>query len=225
MRDAALAIAATALAFITGVSAEVSAQQIRAEGSVNLTPFEARGISLSTIYSVDADFADKHQVDVPVAFSLAAPRRQGQKISAQAKPSGGGPIKIYFTTDDAERNIFSSLQIVTYTLKTDDPDMRLKVGDHLAVELLKKLGADQDTRLNVRREVLIGNLPAAEIVGSFVNKEGDRLIVRLVALARPETRNGIIGIAVGHPRQGRIRKVDDIFETSASLAFDTVTFQ
>ncbi|MBO6511061.1 MAG: hypothetical protein JJ979_21680, partial [Roseibium sp.] len=137
----------------------------------------------------------------------------------------GGPIKIYFTTDDAEGRIFSSLQIIPFTLKTDDPKKRIEVGDYLATELLKKLGATEDTRLNLKRGVEIGGLPAAEVVGNFENKDGDRLIVRLVALAKPETRDGIIGIAVGHPRQGRIKKVEDIYETSASLAFDTVTFK
>jgi len=225
MRDIALVFAATALVFLTVAAGVASAQEVRVEGAVNLTPFEARGISLSTIYRVDEEFADKHEVDVPAAFSLAAPRRKGQKIGAQAKPSGGGPIKIYFTTDDTERRIFSSLQIVTYTLKTGDPEKRLKVGEHFAIELLKKLGANEDTRLNTRRQVMIGNLPAAEVIGNFVNKDGDRLIARLVALARPDTPNGIIGIAVGHPRQGTIKKVKDIFETSASLAFDTVTFE
>lgn len=201
------------------------AQQIEVDGSITVKPFEARGITLSTIYTVDTGFAEKHGVDVPAPFSLAAPRRESQKILAQAKPSGGGPIKIYFTTDDAEQSIFSSLQIITYNMKTDDPQKRLEVSDYLAMEVLKKLGATDDTRVNVRRNVTIGGLPAAEIVGNFENKDGDRLLVRLVALAKPESPDGIIGIAVGHPRQGRIKTVEDIYETSASLAFDTVTFK
>jgi len=219
------AVVMTLLALFA-VPIAASAQQASVEGTVNFTPFEARGITLSTIYAVDGDFAQKHQVEVPAPFSLAAPRRAGQQILAQAKPSGGGPLKLYFATEDANKAIFSSLQIITFTLKTDDPQKRLEVGDYLAVELLKKLGTNPDTtRLNVRRHILIGNLPAAEIVGNFVNKEGDQLLVRLVALAKPGTRNGIIGIAVGHPRQGRIKQVSDIYETSASLAFETVKFR
>lgn len=226
MSTTSLAIAVTALALIVAAPQMTRAQEVEAGGSIKLTPFEARGIKFSTIYTVDADFGQKHGVPVPAAFSLAAPRREAQQILAQAKPSGGGPIKIYFTTDDAEKRIFSSLQIVTFTLKTDDPQKRLEVGDYFAVELLKKLGTNPDTtRMNVRRKVMIGDLPAAEIVGNFVNADGDQLLVRLVALAKPGTRDGIIGIAVGHPRQGRIKKVEDIFETSASLAFDTVMFK
>jgi len=216
--------ALVAFALLVTAPPGTSAQQIQAEGSINLTPFEARGIKFSTIYKIDDAFAEKHAVDVPAAFSLAAPRREGQQILAQAKPAGGGPIKIFFATDDAKKDIYSSLQIVTYTLKTDDPQKRLEVGDYFAIELLKKLGADENTRLNVRRKVMIGELPAAEVIGNFVNNEGDQLLVRLVALAKPGTRNGIIGIAVGHPRQGRIKQVSDILETSASLTFDTVRF-
>lgn len=226
MREKHLVLAAMALALITAAPMTASAQEVTVEGSVKLTPFEARGIRFSTIYTVDEDFAEEHGITVPAAFSLAAPRREAQQILAQAKPSGGGPIKIYFATDDAEKRIFSSLQIITYTMKTDDPQKRLEVGDHFAIELLKKLGTTPDTtRLNVRRKVMIGDLPASEVVGNFVNKDGDQLLVRLVALAKPGTRDGIIGIAVGHPRQGRIKKVEDIYETSASLAFDTVTFK
>lgn len=225
MKDILRLTAMTACTVALMALQAVSAQQISVEGSVNLTPFEARGITLSTIYKVDGDFADKHAVSVPAPFSLAAPRRDGQQILAQAKPSGGGPIKIYFATDDTEKRIFSSLQIVTFSLKTDDPQKRLEVGDYFAIELLKKLGATPDTtRLNLRRKVMIGDLPASEIVGNFVNKDGDQLLARLVALAKPGTRDGIIGIVVGHPRQGRIKKVEDIFETGASLAFDTVSF-
>lgn len=226
MNNTGLVFAAMALTLIVAAPQATSAQELKAGGSIKVTPFEARGIKFSTIYTVDADFGQQHGVPVPAAFSLAAPRREAQQILAQAKPSGGGPIKIYFTTDDAEKRIFSSLQIVTFTLKTDDPQKRLEVGDYFAVELLKKLGSNPDTtRLNVRRKVKIGDLPAAEVVGNFVNADGDQLLVRLVALAKPETRDGIIGIAVGHPRQGRVKKVEDIFETSASLAFDTVTFK
>lgn len=226
MRGTAYFIAALALAAVTTAPLASSAQETQAEGTVKLTPFEARGIKFSTIYTVNEDFAQKHGISVPVAFSLAAPRREAQRILAQAKPSGGGPIKIYFTTDDAGQRIFSSLQIVTYTLKTGDPQKRLEVGDYLAIELLKKLGTGPDTtRVNVRRKVMVGDLPASEVVGNFVNNDGDQLLVRLVALAKPETRDGIIGIAVGHPRQGRIRSVEDIYETSASLALDTVTFK
>ncbi|WP_428687885.1 hypothetical protein [Roseibium sp.] len=225
MKATAIVLATIALAFMATAPDPAVAQQTKTEGTVKLTPFEARGITLSTIYTVDGKFAEKHGVDVPAAFSLAAPRREGQEIHAQAKPSGGGPIKIYFTTDDGKKSIFSSLQIITFSLKTDDPQKRLEVGDYFAIELLKKLGTNQNTRLNIRRPIKIGDLPAAEVVGNFVNKDGDQLLVRLVALAKPGTRDGIIGIAVGHPRQGRIKKVEDIFETSASLAFDTVEFK
>ena len=110
-------------------------------------------------------------------------------------------------------------------MKTDDPQKRLEVGEYFALELLKKLGTNQNTRLNARRVIKIGDLPAAEVIGNFVNKDGDQLLVRLVALAKPGSRNGIIGIVTGRPRQGRIKKVSDIFETSASLAFDTVAFK
>lgn len=225
MRTMSFMTAGLALALLSALPTFATAQQAQVEGSVNVTPFEARGITLSTIYTVDSAFADQHGVDVPAPFSLAAPRRDSQKILAQAKPPGGGPIKIYFTTDDSEQRIYSSLQIVTYTLKTDDPQKRLEVGEYLALEILKSLGATDDTRVNLKRNVMVGDVPAAEIVGNFENKDGDRLLVRLVALAKPETSNGIIGIAVGHPRQGIIKKVEDIYETSASLAFDTVAFK
>lgn len=225
MRHPASVLPALALAALALAPLAASAQDVKAQGTVKLTPFEARGITVSTVYTVDADFARKHGIAVAAPFSLAAPRREAQQILAQAKPSGGGPLKIYFTTDDAQKRIFSSLQIIPYTLKTDDPQKRLEVGDYLAIDLLKKLGADGNTRMNVRRPVTIGDLPATEVVGNFVNKEGDQLLVRLVALAKPGTRDGIIGIAVGHPRQGRIKKVEDIYETSASLAFETVTFK
>lgn len=225
MRNTIFRVMGLALAVLAASFVPAAAQQIEAEGSVTVTPFEARGITLSTIYTVDAAFADKHGVDVPAPFSLAAPRRDAQQILAQAKPPGGGPIKIYFTTADEERKIYSSLQILTYTLKTDDPQKRLEVGQHLATEVLKSLGATEDTRVNVTRNVTIGDLPAVEVVGNFENNDNDRLLVRLVALAKPETSNGIIGVAVGHPRQGQIKKVEDIYETSASLAFDTVAFR
>lgn len=214
-----------ALVVNSALSVSVTAQEIQVEGSVDMKPFEASGVTLSTIYNVDQEFSDKHGVEVPAPFSLAAPRRESEKILAQAKPSGGGPIKIYFTTDDAEKRIFSSLQIITYTMKTDDPQKRLEVGQHLAMEVLKGLGATEDTRVNVSRNVTISGMPAAEVVGNFENKDGDRLLVRLVALAKPETPNGIIGIAVGHPRQGKINEVEDIYATSASLTFDTATFK
>jgi len=225
MHNTIFSVMGLALAICAASFGPATAQQIEAEGSVTVTPFEARGITLSTIYTVDAAFADKHGVDVPAPFSLAAPRRDAQQILAQAKPPGGGPIKIFFTTDDEEKRIFSSLQILTYTLKTDDPQKRLEVGQHLAMKVLKSLGATEDTRVNVTRNVTIGDLPAVEIVGNFENNEKDRLLVRLVALAKPDTGNGIIGVAVGHPRQGLIKKVEDIYETSASLAFDTVAFR
>ncbi|TYC70148.1 hypothetical protein FMN63_09610 [Stappia sp. BW2] len=225
MTGTAAKIAKLALALMMSAPAVAAAQQVELEGSVKLTPFEAEGVTLSTTYTVDAAFAAKHDIEVPVPFSLAAPRREAQQILAQAKPAGGGPIKIYFTTDDETKRIYSSLHIVTYTLKTDDPQKRLEVGDYVAIELLKKLGTTDDTRLNVRRQITLGDLPASEIVGNFVNKDGDRLLVRLVALAKPGSERGIVGIAVGHPRQGRIKKVEDIYQTSASLAFDTVTFK
>ncbi len=225
MRNTTLLPAAMALIAVAAAPVAAPSQQVQLEGTVNLTPFEVRGIRLSTIYTVDEAFGSKHAVDVPVAFSLAAPRREGQQIHTQAKPSGGGPIKIFFTTDDAEKQVYSSLQIVPYTLRTDDPQKRLEVGEYFAIELLKKLGTNQDTRLNARRAIMVGNLPAAEVIGNFTNKDGDQLLVRLVALAKPGTRNGIIGIVVGHPRQGKIKQVSDILETSASLAFDTVQFK
>ncbi|WP_417712261.1 hypothetical protein [Roseibium aggregatum] len=225
MTGTALSIAKLAFALMISAPAAAAGQQVEMEGSVTLTPFEAEGVTLSTIYTVDAAFAAKHGVEVPVPFSLAAPRREAQQIVAQAKPVGGGPIKIYFTTDDETRRIYSSLQIVTYTMKTDDPQKRLEVGDYVAIELLKQLGTSEDTRLNVRRQITLGDLPASEIVGNFINKEGDQLLVRLVALSKPDSQNGIVGIAIGHPRQGRIKKVEDIYQTSASLAFDTVSFK
>lgn len=225
MKGTAKWFSALALAFAVAAPVGASAQQVELEGTVKLTPFEAEGVRLSTTYTVDADFAAKHDVEVPVPFSLAAPRRKAQQILAQAKPAGGGPIKIYFATDDEKKQIYSSLQIVTYTIKTDDPQKRLDVGDYVAIELLRQLGTTDDTRLNVRRKITIGDLPAAEIVGNFINKDGDQLLVRIVALAKPGTQRGIVGIAVGHPRQGQIKKVEDIYQTSASLAFDTVTFK
>jgi hypothetical protein len=225
MRNIVFIIAGLAPAIVSGLSGTAMAQQPQVEGSVSITPFEARGITTSTIYTVDSAFADEHGVEVPAPFSLAAPRRESQNVFAQAKPPGGGPIKIYFTTDDADRRIFSSLQIVTYTVKSDDPQKRLEVGQHLAMQVLKKLGATEDTRVNVTRNVTIGGMPAVEIVGNFENQDGDRLLTRLVALAKPETQHGIIGIAVGHPRQGLIKAVEDIYETSASLALETVVFR
>lgn len=224
MRNTVLMITSLALLVNSALSVSATAQDLQFEGSAKMTPFEAKGVSLSTIYNVDQEFSDKHGVEVPTPFSLAAPRRESQRIIAQAKPPGGGPIKIYFTTDDAEKSIFSSLQIITYTLKTDDPQKRLEVSQYLAMEVLKGLGTTEDTRVNVSRNVTVGGMPAVEIVGNFENKDGDRLVARLIALAKPETRNGIIGIAVGHPRQGRINNVEDIYETSASQTFDTVTF-
>lgn len=215
---------ATVCAFTLLALQAVSAQQVQIEGSVNLTPFEARGITLSTLYKVDGEFAGKHGIPVPAPFTLAAPRRGGQQILAQAKPAGGGPIKIYFATDDAQKRIFSSLQVIPFTMKSDDLQKRLEIGDYLAIDLLKKLGENRTTRVNLRRQITIGGLPAAEVVGNFVNGEGDQLLVRLVAVAKPGSPHGIIGIAVGHPRQGRIKKVEDIYDTSASLAFDTVAF-
>jgi hypothetical protein len=77
-------------ACIAAMPLPVHAQQVSAGGSVNLTPFEAKGIKLSTIYTVDEKFAQKHGVKVPAPFKLAAPRLKGRKILGQAKPSGGG---------------------------------------------------------------------------------------------------------------------------------------
>lgn len=215
-----------ASALLGGTLSPAKAQQVSAGGSLNFTPFEAKGIKLSTIYSVDENFSKKHGVKVPAPFKLAAPRLKGQKILGQARPSGGGMIKLYFTTDDKKQEIFSSLQFISYSLKTDDPEKRLKFADAVAIDLLKKLGADVDkTRLNARRKIKHGDLAAAEVVGTFVNKEGDRLITRLVAFDKPGTPHGLVGIVVGHPRQGRIRKVSDVFDTSASLALETVVFE
>jgi hypothetical protein len=213
-------------ACIAAMPLPVHAQQVSAGGSVNFTPFEAKGIKLSTIYTVDEKFAQKHGVKVPAPFKLAAPRLKGRKILGQAKPSGGGMIKLYFTTDDKKQDIFSSLQVLSYSLKTDDPEKRLQFADAVAIDLLKKLGPDVDkTRLNVRRKIKQGDLMAAEVVGTFVNKEGDRLITRLVAFDKPGTPHGLVGIVVAHPRQGKIKKVSDIFDTSASLALETVAFR
>jgi hypothetical protein len=213
-------------ACIAAMSLPVQAQKVSAGGSVNFTPFEAKGIKLSTIYSVDEKFAQKHGVKVPAPFKLAAPRLKGQKILGQAKPSGGGMIKLYFTTDDEKQAIFSSLQIMSYSLKTDDPAKRMKLADAVTIDLLKKLGPDVDkTRLNARRKIKHGELQAAEVLGTFVNKDGERLVTRLVAFDNPGTPHGLVGIVVGHPRQGKIKKVSDIFDTSASLAFETMVFQ
>lgn len=221
---AGLLIAATLS--MAALPSGVHAQQVSAGGSVNFTPFEAKGIKLSTIYSVDEKFAQKHGVKVPAPFKMAAPRLKGQKILGQAKPSGGGMIKLYFTTDDKKQDIFSSLQVISYSLNTDDPEKRLKFADAVAIDLLKKLGPDVDkTRLNVRRKIQHGDLTAAEVVGTFVNKEGDRLVTRVVAFDNPGTPHGFVGIVVGHPRQGKIKKVSDIFATSASLTFETVVFK
>ena len=50
------------------------------------------------------------------------------------------------------------------------------------------------------------------------------MLVRIVSVPHTAKTTADIGIVAGHPRQGRIRTVEDIYKTSAALALDSLAF-
>ena len=192
---------------------------------VEITPFKAEGVTVSNTYSVNSAFGEKYELAVPAPFKVNAPRRDDQQIFAVPKPDGTPFLKLYFTTADEQKAVFSSLQLIGATIELVEPEKRLEVAQNLCVKVLGLVSGNSDTaRVNVQQNVRIGELPAAELVGNFKNKEGDSLLARIVVIPHPAKTATVIGIVVGHPRQGRIRTVEDIYKTSAALALDSLAF-
>ena len=217
IRRAAIAVLCACL------STAATAQQ-GADGAGVSAPSSEEAVIAET-FLVDADFGAQFDLEVPAPFRINAPRREGQQIGASAKPDDIPFIKVFYTTPDEERLVFSSLQVIGMRIDMVSPPDRLRVAHSLSVDTLRLVAPDLDTaRVNLQRDVVIQGLAAAELLGTFVNADGDTLVVRIVTIPHPTQAEGIVAIAVGHPQQGGIQRVDDIFRTGASLALQNVSY-
>jgi hypothetical protein len=210
--------ALAALFCLTGVftAADVAQAQTDQGPVVDFNLFSAKNLVVGSTIKVDAEFAEKHDMDVPAPFSVIIPTSEDFFTAARFGPRGDAYMKISFATN--EKQLIDNLRFVTMTVPLVEAEERLKLtakmlaGQGLATAVR---GYGNAQRKGIRR-IRIGKYDAVEVVGSYTDSELGLMFVRLVGIPNPNSKFSIFAVINVVAGQTKIESADDLSSKTRS---------
>ncbi len=166
--------------------------------------FEPSNFTLSDTYTFDEDFAEEHDVVVPVPFRLSIPRRDGIEVQTALLPDGGAFVGFTFTsepTDGFDSLFLEVMQVTDATIplmaeEADPSQARVQV----AAGLLENdfwganFAAAPEARILAVEEIELGTVPnAVQLIGAYYDPEfDDQMMVRAVILPHPDQPESLL---------------------------------
>ncbi|GEM_PF-1723766 len=192
--------------------------------SVEINPLTIKGLVVGKRVSFGADFAAKHNIVVPIAFSFTIPTDRTKTIRVEPAPGGSAIYKVNFATDDVQ--LKSSLQFVPITIPMGEDAARKQFLTNIANQAFVASVIDPDkAQIDAVRPAEIGPyLAAVEALGRYDGGADGLVALRVVAIVGPDSEQGLVGIVNALPKNAGMEKVGDIMGVDGSRALGTLRF-
>ena len=223
MKTAVSWIRAALLSLLCGIGTGAEAQELEISGSITFNAFKVEGLVVGKRHVVDQEFAQANNIAVPVGYSFISPRNKKQLVFIKNAPGGTASMKLFFA--DLEEQVRSHLQFIPFTVDMAEPEIRVKWLKPLIINIFRQQAKDgEQPLLNELRMTRIGKYPALELIGNCQTQADGTIVMRVVAIPHPAGRDGVMMVIGGVANRLGMKKVEDIYLTSASRAVGTFRF-
>jgi len=204
--------------------------KVKASGSFSYTPLSIKGLKIRDRVVVGGEFAKKHKIEVKAPFEFHVPRIDGL-IREGRYPDvlGDAYIKIIYGTpkeEFVESIQFNHLSLPpTLPLKERRRQMASFLKNVVWAQITKQQG---DRKIDVFRDTNIGEFPAVELIGRYVDikqKGNGTLLARLVALISKDKPNGLIATINIETSRVQVRNDGEVAKTLSNDILQSVKFQ
>jgi hypothetical protein len=216
-------LAAAILGFLPGAAAPAVAQENQASFKINL--FSAEGFVVSDIYSIDAEYGQTNQIEVPAPFRFKIPRRDGITPFFETGVPGGMLIKVHFTTGDREtaeqdRTYLENLQFIGMTLPLVEPEERINIlARMLANEAFDNVTANYEQKEFIgARMAKLGEMDVVEVLGKYIDPELGLMYARIIGMPNPDAEQSIFVVANIVADRFELQSPNDLALTSTGKA-------
>lgn len=193
------------------------------DASIEINPLTIKGLVAGKRVSFGAEFAIKHNIAVPIAFSFTIPTDRTKTIRVEPAPGGSGIYKVNFATDDVQ--LKSSLQLVPIIIPMGDDAVRKQFLTNIANQAFVASVIDPDkAQIDVVRPAEIGPYLAIEALGRYDGGADGIVALRVVAIVGSGSEHGLVGIINALPKNAGMSEVGDIMGVDGSLALGTMRF-
>lgn len=212
-------IARAALAVFLAVTPAVTAAQ-----TVEITPFRIEGLVVGKKFVVDAAYGEAQGRPVPTPFELIVPTSDDFRTLLDNKPKGGF-AKFTFATPD--NGFIENMHLVEFNLPVETPDQRLpKLAKMLSEQgFAAAVQGFENPDLKGSRAITIGQLPAVEVIGTYVDPANGPMYLRLVGVPHPALPHGVFAIMNIHAQRQPVQNPDGLAETLSGKAMGSFRFQ
>jgi hypothetical protein len=219
--DLARLLIATAFAI-----APLSALAQEDEGpSVELNVLTVEGLTIGTSWIFDADFAQEHNIAVPVPFQLVVPKGDDFLVGTEIGPGGDTIIKYHFVTLD--KQWMENIQFIPMTLPLADMEERLQtLVQALAKQVFPAAAAGaNDSKIDVARKIEIGPYQAVEVVGRYMNDSDGLVHLRLVGIPNPDRPESIYVVANLLDSRVTVTSLEELAETRSGKTLSSFRYR
>ena len=224
--DRSLRSALAALFLAAGLCTPAAAQQVTAEGSVKFNLLSVEGLVVGTTLKVDADFAARHNVDVPAPFSILVPLADDVLELVDYMPEGpNGPfLKLNFATED--RKLIENIQFVRMTIAPGSAEERLNaLAGLLANDVFGRATASYTESVrDIVRKTKVGDLDGVEVIGRYKDPNLGLMYLRIVGVYGSEAPHGVVSIANVVAAIQELPTPDDFPRTRGGVAIKQFRF-
>ena len=161
--------------------------------------------------SIDAGFAETHQVSIQAPFEFYVPNRKGVEVFAAFPPETGEElVNLSFAT--ADKKLIENLRLVGMTVPLSSEEERLDmVAKLLEEDVLPKLMNDlaNPRFLGLRRTTLKG-LEVVEAAARFDHPTRGPMYLWLVGILNPRGENSVLALSQIVPNLSEVHCYDDL---------------
>lgn len=216
-------VAILALATFPAISLNAQTSDTTNGTSIEINPLTVKGLVVGKRMSFGAEFAAKHNIAVPIAFSFTIPTDRTKTIRVEPAPGGSGIYKVNFATEAVQ--LKSSLQLVPITIPLGEDAARNKHLADIANQAFAVSVVDPDqAQIDAVRPTKIGPYLAIEALGRYDGGADGVVALRVVAFVGPDSSHGLVGIINALPKNAGMSKVADILGVDGSRALGTLRF-
>jgi len=210
------------IASVLAISLPATAQESGANVSVGNVQVD--GLTIGETYVFDNRFAQKYEVAVPAPFRISIPSGPDHEIFVAPAPGGTGIVKAFFL--NADEQVRSNIQFLPMTIDKAEPAQRLEWARPLLQQVFNnEVPEGVQNAVDGVRVIEGGTYPAIELVGRYDGGDAGVVILRIVAIPKPDSEDGIIAVILGSAQVLGIKDVVGIYTTLASQTLDSFHFQ
>lgn len=205
------------------LSSLLAAPTLAQNAGVTVGELNVEGGVIGQHFTLDEAFSQEHGREIPAPFEFVAPTGSGHR-NYVVPATGSGIIKAFFLTPDDQ--IMSNIQFMPIFIDAGEPAQRLDFARPLLKQIFERhIPEGAQSAVDGVQITNVGPYPAIEAIGHFDSGEDGILVIRVVAIPRPDSEEGIAVVILASVDVLKIEDVSEIYSTLASLALTTFRYR